>query len=511
MPFITLTKEGYKELRTAALANQKIKVTKFKLTDYIGEDAETSEDIILRGTVTYENNVFSCFAKDNDIVVWTAIIDENFNDSFQEIGLYLENGTLFAIGTLEEPHLKDNSHSLRVYCLAKVTDLSFFIETNYERMTALPKKINYKDVPLPMMTEKDGFIVLNGHGMGEYSPSLVVKSFRRDVKDRFPEWLSVNGSLLYQGKLKNITSNTFELGEEIENSDFSFDLGFIYIKDSDGIGQTRHIGYDSIDKDFLLIDEPFSVLPNDENSIVTIWSSVGNCGGGHDSNCIIYGYDYNDIEPDPENKEIDLPLPLCDPNDNEPILGKKIIQRMNTTNLKIKDPIQFESYRGSKIFEGQKNTPEVEEKENSYEVKAKNKTERLKLNTKSGNKSLELVISEEESKMLTNINENDYSFEAPPSEFEKDGKTIFVAYKDERKKSKYRVEKFKNTLFPNKKFDIDTARKLSSNLIYNTPLERISYYKKSKDESGIMAIYKINYVWNSEKGVFDYSTKEKRD
>lgn len=107
----TITQAGLLAANNAQSGGPKINITSFKVGSAVNY-SPTISDVALRGTVLYTQAINGYAVLSANEVEYTLILDDSVGDfSFGEVGLFMEDGTLFALSSLTEIQAKKKTNA----------------------------------------------------------------------------------------------------------------------------------------------------------------------------------------------------------------------------------------------------------------------------------------------------------------------------------------------------------------------------------------------------------------
>lgn len=269
-----ITEIGYEKILDAQARQIKLQISKFKVgtgTDY----NPVKEDTTLHGDIVYSGDVSTVDVLTDEVMDFVCVVPVTAQAGgplfIGEIGLYIEDpdtpglDILFALTCYAEPIIKQYGQIYKTHCVLLSPYLGSVVDLTLMWAMSLPRVNFYGDLPNPNKTGSNAYVV--NHGITkEYSPtnSQIHPSVvtRYSMTDTGPlAWGLLNGSLLYQGTVDNVSPNVLEsspgAGDGSNNTFIlhgallvdsppplvSVDWAFMYVYSGRGKGQCRAIKY----------------------------------------------------------------------------------------------------------------------------------------------------------------------------------------------------------------------------------------------------------------------------
>lgn len=208
----TITDAGIAAVENYELGGPKIEITEFKVGDAVNY-SPSSSDTALHGTILHTGVPSNYFVQGDDVVVWSLIMDDNVGDfNFGEIGLYLGDGTLFALAALPALQLKRqstvNAAGNTIEMLAKVQFTRVVPSIDFTTITGTTSTLvevnSLSDLTPPSAAPAN---IQRSLSEDEYGRSIVV------IEDDDSRWVSYNhdnvvvaGATVSSGTVTSVTA-----------------------------------------------------------------------------------------------------------------------------------------------------------------------------------------------------------------------------------------------------------------------------------------------------------------
>lgn len=261
------TDSGIARIANASEGGFYLSLTKFKVTETTNFEPGNS----LLGTVVYEGSIVSIESLNAGLVKFTLEIPGGIPASNQvwklgEIGLYTDDGTMFAHGTLDPVYEKRNELGLRIHAYIAQSKVGDVINASVGVVNSVPSYPYVKNLPNPELLTENTFVVLDGFANTDGSVSPIIAT-------RY----GPGGALWAFEGLTRIYAGTFSSILSPSEVIFTSTIGFInnevviaQITSGSGVGQTRKLRYSG--STWVEIDnKPFVSIDN--TSRVAIWRS----------------------------------------------------------------------------------------------------------------------------------------------------------------------------------------------------------------------------------------------
>lgn len=180
MQFI-ITNDGIASISSAMASGTPIHVDTFKVGSSVNY-SPLQTDLALRGTTHYTGSVLDYRVVGTDTIEYLLLLGPNIGPfSFGEIGLYLNNGKLFALGSLSNLQYKSatvsNTPGVSIEIVASITYTNISsIVAYYLQVNAYSKLVEYATLallPPTPIAASNGCIIRNTDDNGE--PILAIK------------------------------------------------------------------------------------------------------------------------------------------------------------------------------------------------------------------------------------------------------------------------------------------------------------------------------------------------
>jgi hypothetical protein len=275
MPSLQLTKIGYDKIVDAHSKGYKFSVTNVKFGDGTGYKP-TAGDTGLHGNTLWSGLISNVDAITGEHLDFLCICPEHLGLSavaIGEIGLYFMDGStevLLALGCYPNPFIKEPNVRFKTHAICLSPYISAAVDLTLTWTMSLPRVNYYGDLPNPERTGDNAYIVNHGFSSGgRIRPSMLT---RYAVTDTGPmSWGLLNGSLYYDGLVKPLANNSFQLiGAPVTNIPPELiDFAFVYVYQGTGRTQCRAVGYNPQTLAFETLYEDFSVTVSSSTSPTT--------------------------------------------------------------------------------------------------------------------------------------------------------------------------------------------------------------------------------------------------
>jgi hypothetical protein len=285
-PQFIITSAGLAVASTAGPAGPYIEITKFRVGSGVGY-TPTSADTALHGSMLYEGTPKGYnYVSDNTINVVCEIPYEIGTFKFGEVGVYLANGTLFALAAfdaLQDKYSISSSgipHVVRLNCHLKLAQSpAVFQITNLTQLNLLQvPSYQYLSPPSSMANQPNAVIVT------EISRNNTDTLF---IKQNDTEWTPVGWSLIRGFNARATQSSTTRVAvseptvtQNLLHYKSSYRNGQLLLRTQDGYvrkvidmeaGSTTENGYfETFTK--LVVDPPLPVVASNDYKFCTLYS-----------------------------------------------------------------------------------------------------------------------------------------------------------------------------------------------------------------------------------------------
>ena len=278
---LSVTDVGLNAIANAEAGGFLINLTDFKISETDVSDLTTTDCIVstdLIGVPVYQAKVTSIEVVDSASVKLTltipADIPKTGSWNLREIGVYLENGELFAYGALVPVYEKKSEFAIQIYVLVVAARLGDVINVVVSQNNSLPSTPFVRTLVPPQHSYQNTILVLDENSndyLDEFTASIAVRSGPGGN-----QWGFIGYNRIYHGLISSfIDSDSFILNPE---------MGGFWLNDGEtvicqvvggtGAGFSRKMVYDKSNNTFTVADKSWPALSTTSN--VAIWRSLKN-------------------------------------------------------------------------------------------------------------------------------------------------------------------------------------------------------------------------------------------
>lgn len=274
---LTITDKGLSAIRDAKAGGFLLNAVRFQLS----EDALTSTDTsaeALSGAVAYDGAITALEAVGMSSVKFTCKVPVNFptdgsKKTFRQIGIFLDDGTMFAYGALIPEYDKEAGFGIKAYVLITASRLAAVLNLTISEANSLAVIPHVHMLPDPIEAETNAVIVLDEQddvNEGGTSSSIAIKN-----GGALNRWAFMGFNKVYHGPIDFLDKQSFHIEEKTHGFWLNNNETVIVVVTS-GTGNvySRKMKYNKATNVFTVVDKDFNKL--DASSVVEIWRNTGN-------------------------------------------------------------------------------------------------------------------------------------------------------------------------------------------------------------------------------------------
>lgn len=270
----------------AAIANAQAGGFLINLTDFRISETDVSTlskiDYIdtedLRGTPVYSAKVSAIEVVGSSSVRLTLTVPINIPVEgtwyLRELGVYLEDGSLFAYGPLEPAYEKKAGYSIKVYVLVVADRLGDVINVTVSQSNSLPATPYIKTLVPPSNSDQNVLVVLDEQVNTFEDASTASLAIRSGPGGS--HWSFVGHNRIYKGIIDSIVDPSkfilspdrggFWLNDE--------EIVIVQILSGAGDGFSRKVKFNKADNSFTVVDKNWASISS--TSEVAVWRNINN-------------------------------------------------------------------------------------------------------------------------------------------------------------------------------------------------------------------------------------------
>lgn len=274
---LTITDKGLSSIRDAEAGGFLLNAVRFQLSETALTSTDTSAEA-LTGAVAFDGAISAIEAVGMSSVKLTCKVPVNFPTdgsmkTFRQIGIFLDDGTMFAYGALIPEYDKEAGFGIKAYVLITASRLAAVLNLTISEANSLAVIPHVHMLPDPINAETNAVIVLDEQddvNEGGTSSSIAIKN-----GGALNRWAFMGFNKVYHGPIDFLDLKSFHIDEKTHGFWLNNNETVIVVVTS-GTGNvySRKMTYNKNTGVFDVLDKPFNKL--DASSVIEIWRNTGN-------------------------------------------------------------------------------------------------------------------------------------------------------------------------------------------------------------------------------------------
>ena len=274
---LTITDKGLSAIRNAEAGGFLLNAARFQLGETALASTDTSAEALV-GPVAFDGAISSIEAVGMSSVKVTCRVPVNFpsdgsSKTFRQIGIFLEDGTMFAYGALVPEYDKAAGFGIKAYALITASRLAAVLNLTISEANSLAVIPHVHMLPDPIQAETNAVIVLDEQddvNESGHSSSIAIKN-----GGAMNRWAFLGFNKVYHGPIDFIDKKSFHIAEKthgfwLNNNE----IVIVIVTSGTGNVYSRKMKYNKSTNIFTSVDKDFVKL--DASSVIEIWRNTGN-------------------------------------------------------------------------------------------------------------------------------------------------------------------------------------------------------------------------------------------